>query len=321
MSKAAFRRDGRRPSLAWRMLSGVYGIDRAHLITGGLGNQMFQHAYAMALQSRDGARAVVDASRCGRNSVYVGYEIDRVFALHGALPLQGWAKSQLLYRTARLCGDIRTDAGDVRFDPAFIEPGQVGYLQGFFPSFRYFSNDDARVRRAFQFKRPLPPKADQQAGMLSSGDSVAVHVRRGDYLSGKHAKAFMGICTASYYQSAIRYLRELRPQARFYFFSDDPEWCRNEFAEVAAAVIDGNPRESAWIDMALMARCRHAIVANSSFSWWGRWLGGFDDAVCVGPSKLMNDPQNLSAADDFFQPCYTLIDDSGRIVRPAKSHA
>jgi hypothetical protein len=320
MSTAAFRRESVRPSLPWRMISAIYGIDRAHLITGGLGNQMFQHAYAMALQSQDGARAVVDASRCGRNRTYVGYEIDQVFTLKGALPLQGWAKSQLLYRTARLCGDIRTDAGDVRFNSAFMRPDQRGYLQGFFPSFRYFSQAEARVRGAFQFKRPLPRKAAEQADMLLHGDSVAVHVRRGDYLVGNHAKAFMGICTASYYQSAIRHLLQLRPQARFYFFSDDPEWCRREFADVAAAVIDGNPRESAWIDMALMARCRHAIVANSSFSWWGRWLGGFDGAICVGPSRLMNDPGNLSAAYDFFQPCYTLIDDAGMIVRPATSH-
>jgi hypothetical protein len=301
------------------MMSALYSIDRAHLITGGLGNQMFQHAFAIALQSADGARAVVDASRCGRNRVYVGYEIDQVFTLDGSLPLQGWLKSQLLYRVARLCGDIRSDAGDVRFDVEFMVPGQGGYLQGFFPSYRYFCNDEARVRRAFQFRRPLPPLAAQQADMLGEGDSVAVHVRRGDYLVGNHAKAFMGICTADYYRAAVRHLRELRPQSRFYFFSDDPEWCRKEFSEIATAVIDGNPRESAWIDMALMARCRHAIVANSSFSWWGRWLGGFNDAICVGPSRLMNDPKNLSTAEDFFQPCFTLIDESGAIVRPGIS--
>ena len=317
MSKVTFNRENGRPGLPWRMISTIYGIDRAHLITGGLGNQMFQHAYAMALQAQDGARAVVDASRCGRNSIYVGYEIDQVFTLKGALPLLGWAKSQLLYRTARLCGDIRSDAGDVRFNSAFMRPDQRGYLQGFFPSFRYFSHAEARVRGAFQFKRPLPQKASEQADKLAEGDSVAVHVRRGDYLIGNHAKAFMGICTASYYQAAISHLRELRPQARFYFFSDDPEWCRNEFAEVATAVIDGNPCESAWIDMALMARCRHAIAANSSFSWWGRWLGGFNDAICVGPSRLMNDLNNLSMAEDFFQPCFTLIDERGAIVRPS----
>jgi hypothetical protein len=316
MSAAAFKREIIRPSPVWRVLSSLYGIDRAHLITGGLGNQMFQHAYAMALQSEDGARAVVDASRCGRNGVYVGYEIDQVFTLKGALPLLGWSRSQLLYRAARLCGDVRTDEGDIRFDAGFMKPGQGGYLQGFFPSFRYFSKVEARVRDAFQFKRPLPKKAERQAAMLSEPDSVAVHVRRGDYLLGSHAKSFMGICTPGYYRSAIRYVRELRPQARFYFFSDDPEWCRSEFADVATAVIDGNPRESAWIDMALMARCRHSIVANSSFSWWGRWLGGFKDAICVGPSKLMNDPRNVSATDDFFQPCFTLIDDAGNIIRP-----
>lgn len=302
---------------AWSRIASCLGVERVHLITGGLGNQMFQHAYAMALQSTDGVRAAVDGSRCGNKKPYVGYEIDRVFVLDGALPKLGWASSQLLYRTARACGAIVTDHGDVRFAPRFMRPGIGGYIQGFFPSYRYFSHDEGRVRQAFRFREPLPAGLAHLATELGDVDSVAVHVRRGDYLHGDHAKAFAGICTPAYYRSAIRFLLAERPSAQFYFFSDDPQWCREEFADVAAQVIDGNPGATAWIDLALMARCRHAIIANSSFSWWGRWLGGYGDAVCVGPSKLMNATDTLTTIEDFLQPRFTLINEHGTIVRPA----
>lgn len=313
------REPSRQPSPAWRLLSAAFKVERVHLITGGLGNQMFQHAYAMALHSADGAAAAIDASRCGRNSVYVGYEIDKVFSLDGSLPTLGWTSSQLLYRVARRCGDVVSDHGDVSFDNKFLAAGRRGYIQGFFPSYRYFSGAEDRVRRAFQFRNALPESAAKLAQMLADGDTVAVHVRRGDYLTGNHAKAFMGICTSSYYQAAIKRMIQMRPKARFFFFSDDPEWCRREFSEVATLVVDGNPRESAWVDMALMSHCRHAIIANSSFSWWGRWIGGYEDAVCIGPSRLMNSTGTRTSIEDFLQPCFTLIDNQGVVIRPANA--
>ena len=311
------REPPRQVSPAWRLLSAALKVERVHLITGGLGNQMFQHAYAMALHSADGAAAAIDASRCGRNSVYVGYEIDKVFNLEGSLPTLSWTSSQLLYRFARRCGDVVSDHGDVSFDEKFLAAGRRGYVQGFFPSYRYFLGAEDRVRRAFQFRNALPESAAKLAQILADGDTVAVHVRRGDYLTGNHAKTFMGVCTSSYYQTAIKHMIRIRPKARFFFFSDDPEWCRREFSEVATLVVDGNPRESAWVDMALMSRCRNAIIANSSFSWWGRWIGGYEDAVCIGPSRLMNSTGTRTSIEDFLQPCFTLIDDQGHVIRPA----
>lgn len=302
---------------AWRLVAGALGVERVHLITGGLGNQMFQHAHAIALASRDGVRSHVDVSRCTATGPYLGYEMDRVFSMDGAVGRLDWTRSQLLFRMARRLGAVRSDKSDVRFNPAFLNPGLRGYIHGYFPSFRYFSEApvQSRIRRAFVFRRRLPPAAAALLGRISDGDSVAVHVRRGDYLVGKHARAFMGICTAGYYRAAFDLMRQWLPSAEFLIFSDDPAWCRAEFSDLSPTVVEGNTGTSAWADMALMSSCRHAIIANSSFSWWARWLGGYAGARCIGPSRMMNDPATISSAEDFLPPNFTLIDHEGRITR------
>lgn len=302
---------------AWGLMAAALGVERVHLITGGLGNQMFQHAFAIALASRDNVRSHVDVSRCTATGPYLGYEMDRVFTMEESPQRLDWARSQILFRLARRLGAVRSDKTDVRFNPAFLEPGIRGYIQGFFPSHRYFSAPavQARVRRAFAFRQPLPPSAAVHIDRISEGDSVAVHVRRGDYLVGKHALAFMGICTSGYYRAAFELMRRWVPGARFFVFSDDPAWCRDEFTGLSHTVIEGNTGRDSWVDMALMSRCRHAIIANSSFSWWARWIGGYEGARCIGPSRMMNDPAVLSCADDFLPPNFTLIDHEGRIAR------
>jgi hypothetical protein len=303
------------------MAENLLGLSRVHVIQGGLGNQMYQHAHAMALCLLDGTNAAIDISRCRRTGPYLGYEIDRVFSMDGAVPTSRKVLSGLLYRLMRRTGDVSDEGDDVRFNPAFLSPGIRGYVKGFFPSFRYFSTPEAerRVRKAFRFRQPLPGRHARLRYELLDGESVAVHIRRGDYLIGDHARAFMGICTSAYYHAAMSMVRRQRPSARFYFFSDDPAWCRETFGADATLVMDGNDGEEAWVDMALMSCCRHAIIANSSFSWWGRWLGGYDGAICIGPSRMMNDPRTLSSVDDFLPPCFTQIDPSGTVVRKGQS--
>lgn len=308
----------RRHSVAWRLASSLLRVNRIHLIAGGLGNQMYQHAYAIALQAVDGADALIDISRCRRTGPYTGYEIDRVFCMDGAVRPSRRTMGALLYRLARRTRDVSNEGGDIRFAPSFLSPGLRGYVKGFFPSFRYFSNPEAerRVRAAFRFRQAIPVQHAALCRELSEGDSVAVHVRRGDYLIGEHARAFMGICTPAYYRAAIHAMRRLRPAARFYFFSDDPGWCREAFGDDASLVMSGNDRDNAWVDMALMSRCRHAIIANSSFSWWARWLGGYEAAICIGPSCMMNDPRTISSIEDFLPPHFIRIDHQGAVVHP-----
>lgn len=304
-----------RPSPAWRWTSRLLGAERVHLIDGGLGNQLFQHAYAIALRKADGAAAYVDASRYNHRSAHNGYEADRVFTLDGAVPCLSRLAGQLAFRLARRTGDFSYEGPSIAFQPNFLRKGLQGYVKGFFPSFRYFQGAEAEVRRAFAFRSPLPDRCRDLADELAFGDAVAVHVRRGDYVDAHHAPTFAGICTRDYYAKAFELVRSRRPDARFYFFSDEPEWCRLTFKGIATKIVDGNIGPDAWADMALMSRCRHAIIANSSFSWWARWLGGFAGSVCVAPSRLLNPGEIESRIEDFVPDQYAIVSPEGSVLR------
>lgn len=304
-----------RPSLAWRLASRVIGAHRVHLIDGGLGNQLFQHAYAIALRKADGVASFVDISRYNRRSAHNGYEADRVFTLEGAVPCLSRPAGQLTFRLARRAGDFSYEGASIAFQEKFLANGLRGYVKGFFPSYRYFQGAKAEVRRAFVFKSPLPSRWSSLAEELAAGDSVAVHVRRGDYIDAHHAPTFAGICTQAYYAKAFELVRNRRPGAKFYFFSDDPDWCRSTFRAIATRIIDGNVGADSWVDMALMSRCRHAIIANSSFSWWGRWIGGFEGSVCVAPSRLLNPGEIFSSIEDFVPEQYAIVSPEGAVLR------
>jgi hypothetical protein len=303
------------PSLSWLLFSNLLEVDRVHLIDGGLGNQLFQHAYAIALKKSDPARAYLDIGRYSRRSAHNGYEADRVFTLEGAVPPLGRALSALTFRAARLMRDFNYEGPSIAHQPAFLRQGIKGYIKGYFPSYRYFQNAELEVRRAFVFRLPLPERCAGLAKEVADGDSVAVHVRRGDFIDARNSSTFAGICTPKYYVKAVEILRQRRPKARFYFFSDDPAWCRSTFDGVATKVVEGNVGADAWADMALMSRCRHAIIANSSFSWWGRWIGGFEASVCVAPSRLLNPGAIISRIEDFVPEQFAIISPEGVVLR------
>lgn len=113
--------------------------------------------------------------------------------------------------------------------------------------------------------------------------SVSVHVRRGDYLSPMFKEVYGKVCTKAYYQKAIRRMKEEVDQKPFFFFfTDDVEWVKKHFKYKNCLVVEGNQGKDDWKDLQLMAACRHHILANSCFSWWGARLGfGKDNRVIV----------------------------------------
>ena len=116
-------------------------------------------------------------------------------------------------------------------------------------------------------------------------DSVGVHVRRGDYLLPENNRKYGNICTLQYYRNAMQYMKEKVSDARFYFFSNDPEWVRENLSEGDSVIVNCNHGKENYLDMYLMSQCSHNIIANSSFSWWGAWLNRNPDKIIVSPKR------------------------------------
>ena len=118
-------------------------------------------------------------------------------------------------------------------------------------------------------------------------NTIAVHIRRGDYVTDKLTQQFHGNCSLEYYHRAIIELQTNNKDFILVFFSDDSDWVKEQFGDLSYSKIfvDHNKNEDSWKDMFLMSSCQHNIIANSSFSWWAAWLNNNPEKVVVAPKE------------------------------------
>ena len=263
-------------------------------LTGGVGNQLFQYAVARALALRRGVAVGLDTrwyrGRRGRN-----YALDR-FAIRtepvdrGLLPARdGKILGRLLAgRGGRL--KVHRETG-LAFDPAVADLPDGSYLRGVFQSERYFADHEATIRRDLAFADP--PDAANRALLAEIGEglSVSLHVRRGDYVANPKIASVHGTLPLDYYARAVELIASgASGDPRLYVFSDDPAWAaENLDLGLVTRIVDHNGNR-ATEDLRLMAACRHHILANSSFSWWGAWLNPSADKIVVAPRPWFRDP-------------------------------
>ena len=132
---------------------------------------------------------------------------------------------------------------------------------------------------------------------IESCHSVSLHVRRGDYASDPVFLAMHGLCPLDYYERAVKHVSERVSDPVFFLFSDDPDWVRaNLNVHGTVEVVDQNGPDAGSEDLRLMSRCRHHIVANSTFSWWGAWLNGGAPKIVVAPQRWFAD-ESMNAVD------------------------
>ncbi len=277
-------------------------------LMGGLGNQMFQYAAGLAVARRAGASLRLDTTLLADRP---GQDGRRTFELHRlkisakvASPIElaeatggqaaGWRARLLAAR--RMAGLAMPQPPVLRerhfhFDPVVLEaPGHV-YLVGYWQSERYFEEVRDALPKEFEPKSAPAGRNRELAGLVRSVPSVAVHVRRGDYVSRAPTAAVHGACEAAYYEECFAEMERRVPGAAYFVFSDDPAWVREHMALPArATVVDHNPPEMAHEDLRLMSLCRHDIIANSSFSWWGAWLNANPGKVVLAPRRWFLDP-------------------------------
>lgn len=169
-------------------------------------------------------------------------------------------------------------------EPAVFKTPNNVYIDGYWQHYKYFENMQSKVFEELTLKEPLDTKAATWLSAIKNDtSSVAVHIRRGDYVTDSGANYLMGVLPVDYYLQAIRYIKQKVSNPSFYFFSDDLEWAKNNIqTDAPAHYVDGNMD---YIDLDLMRHCSHNIIANSTFSWWGAFLNRNPDKIVVAPDK------------------------------------
>lgn len=279
-------------------------------LAGGLGNQMFQYALYLQLKSLDKdvklddvAGFAEDEKRDPALSAF-GITYDKA----DPKEIEQMLDASLLFwhRVRRkLFGRKRKSyfEEDKRFKPEIFTWDDI-YLEGYWQTEKYFSGVADKVRAAFDVDRLLVPKEQGGTGTsdgktaqvqaylreITGTESVSLHIRRGDYLMPENEELFGGICTEAYYKEAMRRMRERYPGCRFFLFSNDKEWAKGQFADgrAADATVVDLPEGSDHEEFALMSKCRHNILANSSFSWWASYLNENRKKTILVPPTWLN---------------------------------
>lgn len=167
--------------------------------------------------------------------------------------------------------------------PATIS--KSNYASGFWQSEKYFKAFENNIRRDLSVVSPLLGDAGKYTGSINDSESVSIHVRRGDYVNN----SFHPLCTIDYYVKATEVITQNVENPVFFIFSDDPDWVTDNLPlKWPYQIVKGN---TGVTDLYLMSRCKHNIIANSSFSWWGAWLNDNGGKVVVAPQKWFGDPQ------------------------------
>lgn len=250
-------------------------------LDGGLGNQLFQYATGRALASRHGCALLLDSSRLDATARKVTprtFELDH-FRHQGRLATSvEQRRLSWLPRVAPASHWVSPWRTFVERGPGYhasVEslPDQT-YLVGYWQSHRYFSHIAQTIAEELTPARPLSAASEQVARSAAQGMSVSVHVRRGDYVTLPAAANLHGTLDREFYASALDRVNKQVGNARYFVFSDDIAWCRANLPlhHAETVFVDHNTGLDAWQDLVLMAKCKHHIIANSSFSWWGAWL-------------------------------------------------
>ena len=253
---------------------------------GGLGNQMFIYAFYLQMRKRF-SDTRIDLSDMRHYHAHNGYEVDRVFGISDrefciAKPL----KKVLEFLFFKVILERKQNLETMEaFTKSYAYP--FLYFKGFYQSERFFKDVEGEVRQAFAFDLN---KANAESQTLArqiqeNPHAVSLHVRRGDYMEPKFYKRYGTVCSQAYFQRAVEMMLAQVPQAHFYIFSDDVEWVQQNLRLPRATVVSCNRGADSWQDMMLMSRCKHNIIANSTFSWWGAWLNPNKQKIVIAPNR------------------------------------
>lgn len=267
-------------------------------LEGGLGNQLFQYAAARSLAIRHATQVMIDLSalRVQKKSLTArGYELGAFNCAITPSQISSFTSTTLAKHAPFLFNLVSPWSAFVEqgeeFNASFLTAPDNSYLIGFWQSYLYFEGIKEVLRNDLMPKKPLSKTSIVINRMIDcSSPAIAIHVRRGDYVSLPSAINFHGALASEYYHQGIKIMGNHFMNATYFVFSDDIDWCKkNLHLGDETIYVDHNDSSNAWEDLILIGACHHHIIANSSFSWWGAWLGGEN---CESNEQLVIYPNN-----------------------------
>jgi len=261
-------------------------------LKGGIGNQMFQYAFGRKLALKNDDVLKLETAGLARandvGDIYRPFSLD-AFAIEKNIATPEEVR-QIKYpygivsKAARWVNFKILKNTHTLFEPEALNWTGDLFLDGYWQSPLYFDDIRETLLQEFQLLTPLSAPVLKYKSQMETVPSVSLHVRRGDYASNPQVHREFGVCEASYYQAAITRVVEVVKNPVFLIFSDDIAWVKEHLALPPSAVFVEDPELSDVEELALMSMCKHNIIANSTFSWWGAWLNQNPDKIVIAPT-------------------------------------
>ena len=260
-------------------------------LSGGMGNQMFQYALYLQLKALGKNVKIDDKTEyIGRGNARpirldvfeakypTPTEVEMLCLTDSYMDFVSKIRRKLTGRKTAIYSEKSQ-----LFDEEVLKKDRA-YLSGCWQSEKYFADIKENVREAFTFKNiKLSEKMLEYEQQMLKTNSVSLHIRRGDYL--EVSDVYGGICTPEYYEKAMKQMEEWNPDCHFFVFTNDVQWVKENYHQKNLTIVEGNDEDSGYIDMYLMTKCKHYILANSSFSWWGCYLNPSKEKRVIAPKQ------------------------------------
>lgn len=276
-------------------------------LRGALGNQMFQYAFGRALSIEKKQLLLIDDFNLSEYAQAFGkYTSSRMYRL-GSFDIKGLklpCRSGIIAGGFKKLGKTFVKIEKIENqDPIFDQQLYIRaldskdvVLDGHWFSEKYFKKYSAEIKKDFDLSKYEKDDKTHLLQEISEGNSVSLHIRRGDYVTNPIVAKRQNIITMEYYRNAIKYIQGKEKEIKIYIFSDDINWVKqNVVFDVPTAFINGNINNPI-LDLYLMSKCKHNIIANSSFSWWGAWLNSNKEKIVISPKYWFSN--NTPSTDD-----------------------
>lgn len=287
---------------------------------GGLGNQLFQYAFFLN-KKKHNPHVILYFFVPKKETAHNAYELGKLFGiLPGDYSLgANIVRKLLIFRDKKgfrlICRillavmnwpfKVIQEQDMCVYREEYLKPAKGRCLYfGYWQSYRYLEPIEEELRAIYRFEYfRLSDKSRKLLSKLRSEESVAIHIRRGDFLSEENKNKYGNLSETDYYTQAIARMKERLSNPCFYVFSDDQEWAKNNLALEQVVYVDWNKGRSSWEDMCLMSECKHNIIANSTFSWWGAWLNKHKQKIVIAPDNYLKD----ASTPDIYPPDWLII--------------
>ena len=270
-------------------------------LKGGLGNQMFQYAFGKSVAQLLNQHLYLDLSFFEDQEKRAGhtprnYELG-ILNIHARIlekkELEKLGDSFDLKGKIKCAINTKFGTFKIKERNSLIKISRLSkfrsyYFDGYFQNEKYFNQLSHKLKKDFFPKTPFDQKTNDWIEKINAHNSISIHIRRGDYINDSITNAHHGTCDEAYYHKAIALISSKVENPHFYIFTDDPTWVSDHFKSGhPQTIVKDHQNNNDFLDIVLMSNCKHHIIANSSFSWWGAWLGKNDQKMVVAPKNWL----------------------------------